>query len=112
MCRNISNAFLDDLTKGKLSKVLETIKQDDTLMLELRGNRVITYYRGGKLLEIEEVDSSKYSFHDGDRNYLMGNSVPNLKSIMDKDQCDIELLETYIANSNIILINIWRDQKW
>lgn len=97
MSRNISKAFLDDLTKGKLSEVLKIIKQDDTLMLELRGNRIITYYRGGKLLEIEEVAPSIYSFNAGDKNYLTGNSVPSLKSIMDRGQCNIELLETYIA---------------
>ena len=97
MSRTISKSFLEDLTKGKLSKVLETIKQDDTLMLELRGNCVITYYRGGKLLEIKEDRLSTYSFLAGDKKYLMENTVPSLENIMDRGECDIELLETYIA---------------
>lgn len=97
MNRHISKTFLDDLTKGKLSEVLKIIKQDDTLMLELRGNRVTIYYRGGRLLEIEEANSSTYSFLAGDSGYLMGNSVPSLNNIMDRGQYNIEPLKNYIA---------------
>lgn len=97
MNRYLSETFKDDLIEGELKQVLEIIRQDDTLMLELRGNKVIVYYRGGKLLEIKETEPHRYSFIAGDKKYLMGKSGMSLKTIYSSGQYDIETLENYIA---------------
>lgn len=52
--RAISNVFLTDLKEGKLSDVLEIIKKDSSLDLEMRGKKIIVYYQGLKLLSINE----------------------------------------------------------
>ena len=93
MNRYLSETFKDDLIEGELKQVLEIIRQDDTLMLELRGNKVIVYYRGGKLLEIKETEPHRYSFIAGDKKYLMGKSGMSLKTIYSSGQYDIETLE-------------------
>ena len=98
MSRFISQSFMDDLERGKLSKVLEIIRQDDTLMLELRGDRITIYYRGGKLLEIKEKEDSSYGFYPGDTKYLGKSSpVPDLSGVMINRGCDTTTLEDYIA---------------
>lgn len=55
--RVVSEAFADDLKDGKLSPLLSRIKEDDTLMLALRGGYINIYYRGGNLLKIEQKGS-------------------------------------------------------
>jgi hypothetical protein len=35
------------------------VKKDDTLCMELRGNRVVIYYRGGALYTIEEKENQE-----------------------------------------------------
>ncbi len=52
MTRNISREFFNELKEGKFHPVLQTVLEDDTLDLELRGNSVIIYYRGGKMFEL------------------------------------------------------------
>jgi hypothetical protein len=50
--RAISDAFMKDLLSGTLARVLARVKEDDTLMLALRGNYINIYYRGGNLVRI------------------------------------------------------------
>ncbi|WP_084482738.1 MBL fold metallo-hydrolase [Marinospirillum minutulum] len=52
--RSLNTAFLNDLKEGVLQPLLERVKQDDTLMLALRGNYINIYYRGGALFKIEQ----------------------------------------------------------
>ena len=51
---SISVNFMRDLKEkeGVLFPLLERIKEDDTLMLALRGTYANVYYRGGSLLKI------------------------------------------------------------
>lgn len=64
--RALNPQFLSDLkaTKsappGLLARLLARIKEDDTLMLALRGNYVNIYYRGGNLLKITQNPVGKY----------------------------------------------------
>lgn len=57
MAHKINPEFLNELLSGILSPLLQYIQSDDTLNLELRGDRVIIYYRGGALLTVKQ-----YSF--------------------------------------------------
>ena len=53
--RHISEkSFWKILTEGELKPLLESVKHDDTLELELRGNAVNIYYRGGSLFKINK----------------------------------------------------------
>ena len=47
--RQISEEMLNAFLSGELSSLLEAVKKDDTLDLELRGNSVNIYYRGGSI---------------------------------------------------------------
>ena len=92
--RSLSEKFLADFKEGgKFAKVTELAVYDPTLDFEMRGEAVMLYYRGGKILEIKE---------DGtigglDANYSKGASlIPNMdeldvyiykaKSLVDKFQ--------------------------
>lgn len=66
--RAISAQFVKDLNDGKLSHVLEVIKKDSTLDLEMRGKKIIVYYQGLKLLSIDGKQDV-YEFVAMDNNY-------------------------------------------
>jgi len=68
MARKINDTFLDELAKNSLKPILDYVKYDDTLDMELRGDSVIIYYRGGKILEIKE---EAYEFIGLDKDYLL-----------------------------------------
>ena len=52
--RAISKEFMEDLKDGYLTPLLERVKKDDTLCLELRGDYINIYYRGGALYVIKK----------------------------------------------------------
>lgn len=54
MSRAINEVFMNDLLEGKLKGLLDEVHKDDTLCLELRGNEVVIYYRGGALYTIKK----------------------------------------------------------
>lgn len=51
--RSISVEFQKELKTGSLSKLLKYVLKDDTLCLELRGDFINIYYRGGRLFKID-----------------------------------------------------------
>jgi hypothetical protein len=69
MKRAISQEFLDSLQNGKLSPILEVVKKDRTLDLEMRGNVIDIYYQGAKLLSITEKGNGEYDFGEMDKKY-------------------------------------------
>ena len=52
MKRSISNQFLENLKNGALHVITDYVRVDPYLDLELRGNCVMIYYRGGKILTV------------------------------------------------------------
>lgn len=54
MKRSISNQFLENLKNGALHVIVDHVRVDPYLDLELRGNCVMVYYRGGKILTVYE----------------------------------------------------------
>ena len=57
--RHLKEFFLKEfLPNGKFYELIELVKHDPTIDVELRGNRVILYYRGGKLLTINEPNDN------------------------------------------------------
>jgi len=95
MARAISETFLNSLLNGKLHDLLELVQKDDTLQLELRGKSVIVYYRGGKLLEVEETAVNRYRILPGDEGYNIGNrNYPHI--IFEENQIERDMLEEYV----------------
>lgn len=61
--RALSDEFMHALKSGVLKEVLQAVKDDDTLCIELRGNAINIYYRGGSLFCIEEkINASDISY--------------------------------------------------
>ena len=55
MARSISESFMKRfMDKNDLQPILEYVKADNSLDLEMRGNYVSIYYRGGSVLRIFE----------------------------------------------------------
>lgn len=50
--RTLKSTFLNDLKQGVLSPLTELVKSDTSLCLELRGDYVNIYYRGGNLMRV------------------------------------------------------------
>ena len=65
--RRISEEFINDLKNGKLKNFLTSVKEDDTLCLEIRDNYINIYYRGGNIFRIEQCTTG-YKVHF-DMNY-------------------------------------------
>ena len=66
--RKLDRDFLKDLKKGQLKDLLNYVKSDNTLDLEIRENYINIYYRGSNILKVTK-DNSSYSF-SFDCNYL------------------------------------------
>ena len=64
---DLLNLFKPDVKapskNGQLSAITEYVRQDPYLDFEMRGDCVILYYRGGKLLTIRSIDD--YEFNKG-----------------------------------------------
>jgi hypothetical protein len=71
MKRLLSERIMNDLLKeeGKLYTLLQYVKSDNTLDIEIRENNINIYYRGGSALKVSEILGKDYVFHF-DRNYL------------------------------------------
>lgn len=48
--RQLSPSFVNELLSGKYQHILALVQQDDTLDLEMRGESIIVYYRGGQTI--------------------------------------------------------------
>lgn len=56
MPRGLSEKFLQQLKSGgRLNWLLERVKQDRTLSLEIRQDYINVYYRGGNLIKVERI---------------------------------------------------------
>ncbi len=62
--RGLSPTFMEDLASGHLSPLLKRVQDDTSLDLQIRGDYLNVYYRGGSLLKVEPVKkkSAAYSF--------------------------------------------------
>lgn len=69
MKRAISKEFMEALLHGELAPVLELVKKDDSLDLEMREKEIIIYYQGLKLFSITEKSNEKYKYGGMDKEY-------------------------------------------
>jgi len=104
MGRAISDTFLDDLKKGCLKEVLSAVHNDTTLIMELRGNSVIIYYRGGALYTItESTDGYKVSYNpaywDIVKKYPELTETPSIKDSVEKIALYKDQMDYHMANA-------------
>jgi len=62
--KGLSTKFISDLSKGLLKPILERVKKDSTLCLEIRQNYINIYYRGGNIIRIEEKPGKYHASFD------------------------------------------------
>lgn len=90
--RRISGEFHEAFKTGKLKKLLDCVLEDDSLCLELRGNAVNIYYRGGSLFKINDKYNITFDTRYDENKKLNPNpdveeavkSIPFYKQAMDK----------------------------
>jgi len=79
--RALDSEFLNDLLNGPLTPILERVKRDDTLCLELRGSFIDIYYRGGTLYFIKALGNHQYRI-EYNENYEKGKDIDTKSATM------------------------------
>lgn len=100
--RHISNAFMSELQTGSLKPILKEVQLDDTLDLELRGNKITIYYRGGALFSIIE-ENGKYNLVGIDPKYRTNDLlIPtiSLNNISNYIKDAKHLIDFYVTSEN------------
>ena len=64
MSRGLSNRFIADLKEGLLVALLDRVRADRSLCLEIREDYVNIYYRGGNLLKVSRASDGYTAFFD------------------------------------------------
>ncbi|MCX6224454.1 MAG: hypothetical protein NTV01_06840 [Bacteroidia bacterium] len=80
MPRILKEQFMSDLKNGALKDVLQRVKADHTLDLQIRDDQVNIYYRGGNLCRISR-DRVKYQF-EFDEKYAKETCPQSLKDLI------------------------------
>ena len=92
--RSISESFLNNLKAGLFKSIVDIVRIDPSLDLEMRGDTVMVYYRGGKTLTIHDPDlypnmkeagfltglDPKYSYEEKSKQAI---PLPHSSSILD-----------------------------
>ena len=94
MARHISQNFLNEFLNGSLKYILDYIHKDHTLDMELRGNEVTIYYRGGKLFSIRE-DGFELKYLD--KKYIPNGLAINKRNIKDYIPEAKQCMDTWFA---------------
>jgi len=86
--RKISQTFIDDLNTGKLKKLLDVLKADYELQLEIRQNYISVYFFGGQLFRVKSnLQKSGYNF-TFDIRYCLNEQDENFVGAVKKDDID------------------------
>ncbi len=82
MARQLNDGFIKRLINGDLYQLLNTIKEDKELALQIRDNYINIYYKGGRILEIRPK-SKRF-----DKNYFLHNDNSS-KSAIDEGRTQL-----------------------
>lgn len=104
MGRALSENIYNDLMTGCLKEVLDTVHNDTTLIMELRGNSVIIYYRGGALFTIDERPkgyqvSYNSAYWEIKKKYPELSEQPSIRDIVDKIALYKDQMDYHMANA-------------
>lgn len=95
MIRSLEPDFMTALKAGgELNCLLELVKNDDTLQLEIRNNYINIYYRGGSLLQV----AKKIKGYDPVFNINYSDYTPKTKVIVEK----LSSVEDYADNVHYV----------
>lgn len=83
MAREINKSFKNEFLKGTLKPLLSYIQNDDTLDMELRGDYVSIYYRGGCILSVQEKGYKLLSLSKEYEKANIGYPLPKLEKVAD-----------------------------
>lgn len=69
--RAISENFMNALLSGEFKHIIEIVKVDPSLDMEMRGDSVMVYYRGGRILTINDLSiaPNRSALEGMDENY-------------------------------------------
>ncbi|MCX6238034.1 MAG: hypothetical protein NTY07_10865 [Bacteroidia bacterium] len=100
MARKIKEVFIEELLKGSLHPLLEYVQLDDTLNMELRGDEVTVYYRGGALLTIKQDTYNLYGLTEKyhKRISFLKPSIGNLEEYIPKAKHKIDVYINTVKN--------------
>lgn len=110
--RGLSDSFIEHLLEGKLQKLLDRVKKDQTLDMEIRCNYVNIYYRGGNLLRIKEDKEGEYEFFF-DKKYLTEEYTARLPQLIERivhdSESAVSQFEEWIDNLDLMknAMDIW-----
>ena len=89
--RSLGDNFLSALKDGCLAELTATVRSDATLCLELRGDRVNVYYRGGNLMELRQGGQSAGEyFVSFDTNYFAAGEAIKLPGCTIRNLSDLD----------------------
>lgn len=100
--RAISNIFLNSLLIGEFKHITETVKVDPSLDMEMRGDSVMVYYRGGRILTINDLSivPNRSKLEGMDENY--SNETKFKQEI---PVPDIDRIDEYFAKAKRVVDN-------
>lgn len=78
--RALNDSFLNAfLVGGKLFPLLDLVRKDHTLCMELRGEYVEIYYRGGLLYKIDDNEYGNYKIYYNENYKILNKQNKNYK---------------------------------
>ena len=89
--RGLSQGFIEDLDTGLLAPVRDRVLVDRSLCLEIRGDYINIYYRGGNLLKLSSAPAGYIAFFDPE--YAKGDGgalAETLPAVDVKNGADVE----------------------
>lgn len=98
MARALKQIFVNELKNGKFQPILQAVLDDDTLDLELRGDRVIIYYRGGKLLTLKEEGTLESLDKKYQQDKTILKTIPSFENIEDYIQQAKKIVDYYVIH--------------
>ena len=73
--RRLNDEFLHDLRDGVLAALTDAVRSDTSLCLELRGDYINVYYRGGNLMKVKQSAKENRYAVTFDKKYFKGRNA-------------------------------------
>ena len=73
--RRLDDHFRSDLKHGALADLTKMVRSDTSLCLELRGQSINIYYRGGSLMKVEKKSLKKYTVFFDPKYFMDGREL-------------------------------------